>query len=65
MITIVLAAVIAATAQPATPPMDHSKHQQEKGEPKGMDCCKMPCCDKMSAGKADKPATAKPSGLQH
>ena len=61
MISIVLAAAVAATAQPASPPMDHSKHQQGQSAPKSMDCAKMPCCEKMSANKAGKAESAKPA----
>ena len=62
-IALVLAAPVAAQSAPA--PDLHAGHHQgapehKQGEKHDMECCKMPCCDKMKQ-QGDKAKSTQPS----
>ena len=73
MLTLILAAALAAFPQPATTADPHAGHDMKHGEGKAKDdCCDKPCCDKKVAAKADccadmarKGTDAKPAAHQH
>ena len=50
-VALILAAPAAAQTAPAADPhAAHKQHAPEQGKKHEMDCCKMPCCQKMKQG---------------